>query len=327
MEQLKVYWQKTKETFWSLIAKLESSVLFERVVTKYEALPTRNQKTIKAVSTVLAGVLIVWVLVSPLIKTRLNFAENRSFFSLVSSMRLFNAKLEAARKEYVPPTGWQNIQAASLDQLEDSIGTIMASLGLAESQYEVAPQGGTLLVHASEATIKQLESFLFQIDGLFPRFSVIRNKVTRHPQNKELIQFEVEIAAGEVRDSSQAMNEMEDESHFSSPDFEDSEEIPLPPSGEGGLNVPGSEPRGKGNPNAPVDGSVPGFDAPSFTPLEEDGDGFSEPSNPGDRSGGESEFVPPMGDDFIPPPPPSPDDNTFDMMPTTDGDLPPPPAE
>ncbi len=322
MEQLQLYLTKAKDGFWTLISKIESSVIFERLVSKYEALPTRNQKTIKAAATVLAVALVSWFVFSPLVKTRFNFSQNRSFFSLVSSMKMFNSKLESARKEYVPPVGWQNISANDFRQLEDSIASIMATLGLQETQYEIALQGSTLLVHSSEATIKQLESFMFQIDGLFPRFSVVRNKTTRHPDNKELIQFEVEIALGEVKDSSQAFNEY-GEGEMESGDFEMQSDSPGVVDDR--LSLPPASDRDQTPTGSPTDGTVPGFDAPTFTPLDDESDEEFSPSNPSDR-GGDSEFVPPMGDDFIPPPP-NPSDDTFEMAPIDDGFPPQPPIE
>jgi hypothetical protein len=322
MEQLKAYLSKMRDGFWSIISKIESSVLFEKLVSKYESLPTRNQKTIKSIATILCAIALIWFVFSPLIKTRVTFSENRSFFSLISSMKIFNSKLESSRKEFITPVGWQNIQANDLRQLEDSVSVIMAGLGLGETQYEVAPQGATLLVHASEATIKQLESFIFQMDGLYPRFSVVRNKTTIHPDNKELIQFEVEIAQGEVRDSSQTMNDFEDD--FA--DLDDLDNTPPPPPSPG-LNVPPPSIREEPIPPPPThtnDGSVPGFEAPTFTPLDDEFEEDFAPTNPSDRMGGESEFMPPMGDDFIPPPPNLGDD-TFDMVPIPEDDFPPQP--
>lgn len=316
MEQLQAYWIKVRDGFWTLVSKIESSVLFERVVSRYDSLPPRNQKTIKATSTILAMILIAWFAFSPFIKTRLNLAENRSFFSLVSSMKIFNSKLESARKEYVPPIGWQNLPANDMRQLEDSITVLMASLGIDVSQYEIAPQGSTLLVHAKEATIKQLESFMFELDGLYPRYTVVRNKTSRHPDKKELLQFEIEIAPGKVKGAAPsfgANQDLEDSGEYDS--------LPIEDDSNGGLNMPPTSAARGSTPGA--NGAVPGFEPPTFTPLDGESDGEYSPSN---RGG--SEYSPPM-EDFTPPPPTQSDDE-FDVVPIPDDGMefpPSPPTE
>lgn len=317
MEQLKLYLAKARDAFWQLVSKVESSVLFERLVNRYESLPTRQQKTIKASATLGITIVLAWFAISPFVSTRLKFSENRSFFSLISSMKLFNSKLESARKEYIIPVGWQNVAAGDLRQLEDSITVLMASLGIPEELYEVAPQGATIMVHAREATIKQLETFLFQLDGLYPRYAVIRNKTSLHPTNKELVQFELEIGPGSDRGASAGANlEANDEEfdNIENGDFQDfpppAESVPSRPRA-----APTTPPTGDDNdfpppPTGGDSGGVPGFEPPSFSPLDGEEGGEYNPSN---RGGGD--FTPPMGDDFIPPPPPSPDDESFDVVP------------
>lgn len=321
MEQLKIYLAKIRDGFWTVVSKIESSEAFERLVSKYEALPTRQQKTIKSVSTFIFILIFAWIAVSPFVSTRSLFKENRDFFNLLSSMKLFNSKLEAAKKEYIPPIGWQNISAADINQLQESISNVMASLGIAEDQYEIAPQGETLLVHAKEATIKQLESFMFQIDGLYPRFSIVRNKTSVHPQNKELVAFEIEIGPGENTGGifAERPNFQGQDSDFDSMDegFDGPGVMPPTPSNSdfGSDDLPSAPP------TPPSDGTVPGFEPPTFSPLDGDTSGDFAPSN---RNG---DFIPPMGDDFIPPPPPNPDDESFDVVPLPDEDFPPLPAE
>lgn len=347
MESVQVYWIKIRDSFWTLISKLESSVFFERLVSKYEALPPRQQNTYKALSAVFVISIALWFGLSPVLKTRLDFSQNRSFFSLISSMKVFNSKLEAARKEYVPPVGWQAIQANDLQQLQESLIVQMAALGVPEDRYEIAVQGDTLLVHVREATVKQLESLLFQLDGLYPHFHVIRNKTSTDSANKDLLQFEIEIGNGEEKSDGLLTPDMGgfDESETRGED----RPIGLSPSqgnhqsndhmnhddpfSDEALGIGKHEASPHKNDISipeqqhPSSGGVPGFTPPTFSPIDGDGaDGDYAPSN---RSGQiENGFTPPSGEDFIPPPPPTNDeDGGFDVVPIPDDQFPPQPPE
>jgi len=313
MEELKKFLIKLKDSLRSLINKLESSEIFERLVNKYETLAPNVQKRIRIAATLSFSLVLVWIFAKPILNTRSIISENRTFTALLSELKSFNTKIESSKKEYIAPSGWQSMQASNLNQLEDSLAALLASLGFENSQYELAPQGQTLLIYGKEATIKQLESFLFQVDGAFPNFTVVRQKTSVHPDNKELIKFEVEIASGDANEViSRNPIQRNETSNQTAP--EDSQELEII---ENQIETPQIEPRDNLSNNAP-----------SYDPLEADNSDDERrrderrdfvPSN----RGGSNEFEPPLGEEFIPPPPPMPDEGGY----MSDDEFPPEPVD
>ena len=280
MEQLKAL----RAQVVALLHQLEDSMLFEKAVTWFENLEPRAQRWITGLGKVFALVILATPILWTLNTVRSLHSEQAQYLSLLDEMRRFNSDVEVVHQPPPRPAGWQNMNAGSADELQTSIAQYLGMIGISGDAYEISPSGAGILVKINELTIKQATSILFQMDGFFPRVTTPRVTLQRHPESKDLLTLEIEVAF-----RGGAMPAMNSGDDFSTTDMNSG---PPPAVSRGGKpNLKGGTP---GNPKV---GTGPSGSNGAPSDSSSPPGGFDNFNTSGGDSGGSGDLPPPPFED------------------------------
>jgi hypothetical protein len=180
------------------------------------------------------------------------------------------------------------------EQMQEGLSQYLTNMGVSPEFFRIENQGNGFNLEIDELSIKQAETLLFQIEGLYPLTNLQQLQIKINPENKTLLKL-----AGFIKIQSDRLNEINQGGFNAMPshdfDGEDDGDLPSPPQ----MPNRGSTNFNMGQGGAPNMGdSNPGVPNPNYELPPNMGNPDNEGLPSANRPDGE-EYYPP---EFTPPP-------------------------
>lgn len=284
------YLERLKTAINELLAKIEASPYYDRILNHFESLDARQQKWVVSGGRILTLLVVAYFLFSPMLmlwgeKNKLD--DQRT---LLTEMKLSNEALETQPRPAPAPSDWQPLNASTPEEAANSLKSYMASLGFPDGSYQFLTSSNShLQIDIPELNLRQAQAILYQIDGWYPQVTSQVLSVKVHPDDAQKLTMSMTLAhqGGGSFDTGDSGS-----GRRNSPRNMNSNTS----SSEGGIKVP-SEAYSGG-----FDGAIPS-ERPRNPNLESDYSGAGEAGLPDFDALDNNEAL-----DALPPPPPIEDD-------------------
>jgi hypothetical protein len=198
MNNLAIYLEKLRVFLNDLIVKVEESPLFERLVLKYESLEPKQQRWVRNGGTLAFFSVIGLVFFLPLILALQSKSQVSSMRKLLFEVQSFNNENSIVRRPAPRPRDWRALPAGTLQDLESSLQNFSETIGIPSDFVAVKGAGNGLSIDIQELSLRQAVALLYQIDGWFPAVKFDENKISIHPDSKDLLTLRAQLSYDET---------------------------------------------------------------------------------------------------------------------------------
>lgn len=214
MSRLLEIWDKFRNMLAELVARIESTPVYESLLTKFEELDPKQQQILGTSSRIVGLLLIVYLTVSPIIGLYQEKSILDAQRDLLGEMKELNLQLATQPKQAPLPRDWQNMPANTSEATMASLRGFVESLGIPSGRYKMlASSNGHLQLEIPQMNLRQAQALVYQVDGWHPRVVTQVLNIQVEPENKNQLSlamtlrhqsgsaFEVPSEAGELDDS------------------------------------------------------------------------------------------------------------------------------
>jgi|GEM_PF-1294084 len=189
------YLERFKTAINDLLAKVEASSYYDRILNRFESLDARQQKWAISGGRLLVLLLVTYFLFNPLLtlwgeKNKLD--DQRT---LLTEMKLFNEAVETQPRPAPAPSEWQTLAASTPEEAANSLKSYLASLGFPDGSYQFLTSSNShLQIDIPELNLRQAQAILYQIDGWYPQVMSQVLSVKVHPDDVQKLTMSMTLA-------------------------------------------------------------------------------------------------------------------------------------
>lgn len=214
MSRLVELWDKLRSALAELVARIESTPVYESLLTKFEELDPKQQQIIGASSRIVGLLLLVYLTVSPILGLYQAKSTLTAQRELLGEIKELNLQLATQPKQAPPPRDWENLPSNTSEATMSSLRGYVESLGIPSGRYKMlASSNGHLQLEIPQLNLRQAQALVYQVDGWHPRVVTQVLNIQVEPKNKNQLSlamtlrhqsggaFEVPDEAGQLDDS------------------------------------------------------------------------------------------------------------------------------
>jgi len=194
MSRLAEYWQIFKEKFVLFVRMIEESVVFERLMNRYEGLTLEQKKYVQVFSKTFFMGLFLFLFLYPLVSLVLQRSKLSDLQEVQSRLSALELEMGRSQLEIRTPVGWQRLDASNMNVFQTSLSSYLNSIGVPADIAALSVRGGLLHMSIQDMSLRQLVNMSFQIEGLYPALQFQEYRVSVHAENKETLDFEGRVS-------------------------------------------------------------------------------------------------------------------------------------
>ena len=183
---------KINEAIKSLLAKIEESSIFERILIFYEGLDPSKQALARGILRFGCFALAIVTLFSPLMKSYSSKSDIKTFDEAAFQLQLIAAKGSEVVSQAPKPSTWQSLPASSSAELENSMREYLANIGVPDELFVAQADGlDRFNLNIEELTLRQALAITFQFDGWHPAVRTENLEIKIHGKNPDRLSLSI----------------------------------------------------------------------------------------------------------------------------------------
>lgn len=214
MSRLIEIWDKIRSLLAELVARIESTPVYESLLTKFEELDPKQQQILGTSSRIAGLLLIIYFTLSPILGLYQEKSTLHAQRELLAEIKELNLQLATQPQKAPLPRDWQNMPADTSEATMASLRGFVESLGIPSGRYKMlASSNGHLQLEIPQLNLRQAQALVYQVDGWHPRVVTQVLNIQVEPENKNQLSlamtlrhqsggaFDVPAEASELDDS------------------------------------------------------------------------------------------------------------------------------